>query len=143
MIVEPWLAWIIVAVVLLIVEMVTPTVFFFACFGLGSAVASAAAYFHAGQTVQWTVFFVSTVGFLLMARPISKKFMKTESRPSNVDEMIGKEALVTEPISPHHAGMVKVRAELWRAECDQEIAVGQKVEVLSVDGTHLIVKLKV
>ena len=139
---DAWVAWLIAAVVLVIVEMVTPTAFFFACFGLGSLVGAAAAYMGLSQTVQWSAFFVSTVIILLLARPVVKKYMNSAKRPSNVDELIGKEAIVTETIAAHKSGMVKVKGEVWKAESSDEIAAGES-RGCQRDGTHLIVKRKV
>lgn len=139
---ENWIIWLIVAVVLFIAEMITPGAFFFACLGLGALLTSLVSYFHAPQWSLWLTFFGSSVAFILLARPIAKKFMKGESRPSNIDELVGKEAIVIEAIVPHKSGQVKVRGEIWKTESTEEIPADSLVEVVKVEGTHLIVKKK-
>jgi membrane protein implicated in regulation of membrane protease activity len=61
---------------------------------------------------------------------------------SNVDALIGTEAIVTERITPLKAGFVKTSGELWRAKSDIEIEIeaGEIVRIKGVTGTMLIVK---
>ena len=50
--------------------------------------------------------------------------------------------LVLEAIQPHRTGRVRVGQEEWRAEGEgsSRIPEGAEVEVLRVDGTHLVVR---
>ena len=129
-------------VALMVLEMVTPGIFVAFCFGLGAVAASAAAYFGASVLVCWAVFLITSVVFVLIARPLAKRLMKGESRASNVDELIGMEGMVTQAIAPHAPGSVKVRGEHWRAESAEAINTNALVEILKVSGTYLIVKKK-
>lgn len=139
---ESWIIWLIAGVVLFIVEMITPGAFFFACLGLGALLTSILSYLRVPTWLVWANFFVSSTVFVLIARPIARKLMKGENRPSNVDELVGKEALVTESIAPSKSGLVKIRGEVWKAESSEEITADALVEILKVDGNHLIVKKK-
>jgi len=53
LILDPWKIWAITAVVLLIVEMLTPGLFFFVCLALGAGAAALAAYFTSNPLVPW------------------------------------------------------------------------------------------
>lgn len=139
---ENWLIWLMGAVALFIVEMLTPGAFFFACFALGALLTSLLSYLGSPKWLLWTNFFGSSILFVLIAKPIAQRLMKGEERLSNVDELIGKEGLVTEAIAPHKSGEVKVKGEVWKAESSEQISANSLVEVLKVDGTHLIVKKK-
>lgn len=139
---EQWVVWLITAVFLIIVEMVTPSVFFFLCFGLGALITALLSYLGFSNWVLWINFFVSSIALILIAKPFASKYMQGESRPSNADELIGKEGVVLEALGTHKTGLVKVRGELWKAEAAEEINPDSLVEVLSIDGTHLIVKKK-
>lgn len=139
---QTWIAWLIAAIVLFVVEMTTPGAFYFACLGLGALTASLAAYLQAPLWVSWLAFFGCSVLFVLIARPIAKKMMDGESRPSNIDELVGQEALVIERIVPYKGGQIKVKGEIWRAESTQEIPVDSLVEIIKVEGARLIVKVK-
>ena len=62
---------------------------------------------------------------------------------SNVDALIGKIGVVTKRIALHEAGMVKVGAEIWRAEVTGEEGAkepGVEVSVQSVEGVTLKVR---
>lgn len=68
------------------------------------------------------------------------------NRPTNVDALLGRTALVTERIAPHAAGMVRLGDELWRATLEHEgegaaaIEPGATVVVNSVEGVTLKVR---
>lgn len=137
-----WSIWLIASVVLLIVEMVTPGAFFFLCFGLGALVTAVIACFSVPSWVTWLSFVGISTLLVFFARPAVQKLIKAETRPSNADELIGKEAIVLEKIKPHFSGLVKVGGEVWKASSEQEIADGSLVQIVKVEGTRLIVKKK-
>jgi membrane protein implicated in regulation of membrane protease activity len=68
------------------------------------------------------------------------------NRATNIDAVIGRTAVVVEPIAPHGAGMVRLGDELWRAALKDEgegaaaIATGATVVVDSVEGVTLKVR---
>jgi len=139
---EPWSIWLIAGIVLLIVEMVTPGAFFFMCFGLGAMVTAGLTYFPLPGWVQWVAFVAISTILVLFAKPVMKGLMKETHRPSNADELIGKEAIVLEAIKPHFSGLVKIGGEVWKASAEEEIVEGSLVEILKVEGTRLFVKKK-
>lgn len=136
---QNWMMWMIVAVILFIVEMVTPGTFFLACFAIGALLAACLAYLHMPAAAVWSSFFGSSILLVLFARPLVKRLLKTGDHASNVDELIGKEALVLEGIEPHKPGIVKVGGEQWKAEASEPIAVGARVEIVKIEGTRVIV----
>lgn len=57
------------------------------------------------------------------------------------DDIIGSEGTVTRRLTPE--GRVKVRGILWKAVSQEvEMEVGDKIEVIGMEGLKLIVKLK-
>lgn len=131
--------WIIVAIVLIAIEIVTPGVFFFACLGLGA--------FFAGLSVlvfplwmAWPVFFVVAILSIYAIRPLAKRLFVPTQRKSNVDALVGQRAWVTEAIAMPNLGTVKVESEFWRAESDEDIPKDTWVVVQAVNGTRLTVK---
>ncbi len=55
--------------------------------------------------------------------------------------MIGLEGEVIEPLTP--VGVIRVGGEYWKAKSvGENIAVGEEVEILEVDGLRLVVKRK-
>jgi membrane protein implicated in regulation of membrane protease activity len=139
-----WIIWIIAAISLIIVEMLTASLFFFSCLGVGAVFAGIASACGAGIWLQITVFSVISVISVLFIRPILKKYLRsTDSKSSNIDEIIGKDAVVMETVTKDKPGLVKVMGEVWGAFCeDGDIPEGGIAEIIEVRGTRLIVRRK-
>lgn len=60
------------------------------------------------------------------------------SAKAGVETMIGEVAEVITPCDP--IGEVRVRGELWRARCEPNADVGQRVRVRALDGLTLVVE---
>jgi membrane protein implicated in regulation of membrane protease activity len=80
--------------------------------------------------------------YLLIFRSWLKTKLTVKDHASNVDAVVGKSGVVTKRIAPNEPGMVKVGAEVWRAEIADNSArnAGETVVVQSVDGVTLRVK---
>lgn len=60
---------------------------------------------------------------------------------AGVEALIGAKAEVrTVPIAPGKPGMVYLNGELWQAAADEELAVGETVEVVAREGMRLTVR---
>lgn len=139
---EPYVFWLILGVILVVAEILTPTFFFF-WFALG-AFASAGMSFLAGTLIQILTFMLVSGVLVLLTRPLAKKITSSEPRKIHIDEIIGKEAIVVEKIDNKQSkGLVKVNGEIWRAYSefdDVVIEEGQKVVILRVEGAHVVVR---
>jgi len=133
--------WFILALILFIIEIMTPGVFFFSAIGVGALLTGIFFWiFPEAIIVGWIVFILSSVVTVYFVRPLVRKMVIKQPVKSNVDSLIGQKALVIEKIDPPHLGMVKIAGELWRAEGDVFIDSGQLVEIIQVEGNHLKVK---
>jgi membrane protein implicated in regulation of membrane protease activity len=135
--------WVILAVILIVGEIFTSG-FFLLPFGVGAAVAAAAAWLGLGTAGQWVVFLVVSIPFLLLLKRFADRVTKDRD-PLRVasDRAVGKTGIVLEVVQPHGGGgRVRVGLEEWRAqpEAPVKIAKGSVVEVIRVEGTHLIVR---
>lgn len=139
---ETWAVWAIAGIILLIVEIVTPGLFFFALLSVASFIAAVVAYFNPPSWVPMLSFFIASIVLIISTRPLLRKLITQERIPSNVDELIGKEALVKMRISPHEAGVIKVGGEEWKAEATEPIEEGSVVTIMKVEGTRTTVKKK-
>lgn len=139
---EPYVFWLILGVILVVAEILTPTFFFF-WFALG-AFAAAGVSFLSGTIMQLVTFMGVSAVLVLLTRPLAKKLTKSETRKIHIDEIIGKEAIVVETIDNKQSkGLVKVDGEIWRAYSesgDTTIEEGQKVMILKVEGAHVVVR---
>ncbi len=131
--------WFIAAVILFIIEVLTPGVFFFSCLGLGAVAAGIASLFLDNHIFTWGVFAAVSIISIYTIRPLMKKIFRPR-RPSNVDALIGKKAIVIERITPEQMGLVKVENELWKAESADVAEPQSFAEVLRIEGTHLVVR---
>ena len=137
-----YILWIILAVAFLAVEFGTVTLVSF-WFVVGSLAALGAFFLGAALWLQVLVFALVSLLMLLLLRPFLRKYVDPLKVPTNVDAMVGKEALVTEAINNlEGVGTVKLNGLTWsaRSEDGSEIPVDTVVSVRTVEGVKLIVK---
>jgi membrane protein implicated in regulation of membrane protease activity len=136
-----WWIWMILAAVFVIAEVFTAG-FFILWFGVGAAVAGVLALLGLGPAWQWGAF-VAVSGVLFAgSRRFAERFTKKQPPGIGADRFIGKKGLVLEEIDDiKNTGRVRLDKEEWRAESDidEVIPEGTRVEVVRIEGTHLIV----
>lgn len=134
--------WIILGVALMVIEIFTPTFFVF-WFGLGSLAAAVVAYVWPNTLFELLTFIVVSGVLVLSTRHLAKRITGEQARSINVDEIVGKSALVIEKISNRDGtGLVKINGDLWRAMASDdslEFEKGTKVKILKVEGAHVVV----
>lgn len=135
--------WLIVAVVLFVVEALTYGLVSI-WFALG-AVVTMIAVFCGVEDVVWqlVIFLVSSAVFLLFTRKFFKKYLYHKAEKTNVDSLIGQQAVVTEEIDNIHGkGAVKIDGKIWTARTKERevVAAGRRVTVLEIQGVKLIVE---
>ncbi|MDR1784510.1 MAG: NfeD family protein [Endomicrobium sp.] len=136
-----WIVWLIISVTLMVFEMIIQSFFFFFCFSIGSTFAALISYFNISDLIEFTVFAVTSIVSIYFIRPVLKKILcKSKMINSNVDALIGEDAMVLERVTPLKSGFVKVLGEVWRAKSNIEVEVGERVRIEGVSGTTLIVK---
>ncbi|MCY0949079.1 NfeD family protein [Streptomyces sp. H27-S2] len=138
---DPWLVWLITALVLGAAEIVTLT----AALGLlGGAALVTAAFAAVGLPLPWQFLVfavVATVG-LVFVRPVAlgRLSPRTEER-FGVDALVGGAAYVTAEVSKL-AGRVRIGGEEWTARAYDETLVippGTTVDVIEIKGTTALV----
>jgi len=142
--IEVWHIWIIVAVFLFIIEIFAPT-FLSSCLALGCIASGIFAYFGFGIKVQLIMFSIGTLASFFGVRPFMLKYAHKKSGKikTNMDALAGKTGRVSVTIdSSQNQGRVIVDGDDWKAETENNeiINVGERVEVLKIDSTILIVK---
>ena len=90
--------------------------------------------------VQIVVFLVVSVLLLLGLRPVFRKYIRKNEIKTNADRLVGKIAVCTKPIIGDDRGEVKIEGKIWTSISNEDIAEGEKVEVLAIDGVKLVVK---
>ena len=139
---DPWVIWVIAAVVLAIGEMATLS-FFLAPFAAGAAVASLLAALDAGTTVEFAAFLVVSIILLAALRPLARAHQRTRPVRTGTAALIGQTAMVVERIAnAEGAGCVKLDGEIWTARAyddDEVIEPGTRVHVLEIRGATALV----
>ena len=143
---NPALVWAIFGILMIIVEIFTPS-FFAACIGISALLTAPIALIPNSAVWQWIVFIVLNVIMFAYVRKIVLKFLYNgDTREvSNVSALIGKECLVIEKIDNlKGTGYVKIYGDKWKARSSEEEIIEKDtiVVVLSVSGNSLIVKKK-
>jgi membrane protein implicated in regulation of membrane protease activity len=137
-----WGKWLIVAVGCGIAEIFTPN-FFILWFGAGALVAAVISALGLGVVWQFTGFILASAVLILYTKRISSRwFTKREETKTNIYGLPGKTGYVTRDISEGCPGEVRVGGETWtaRSALGARIRTGAKVEVVKVQGVHLVVR---
>ena len=138
--------WLAVAMLFVILEILSPT-FFMVFFGISAFITSIVSLFNVELIPQFFIFIILSIISLFVFRPFAKEHLikDSEDTKTNVDALVGQEALVTEAIDPStNQGRVKITGDSWMAisENKEEIATGVKVIITKVDGAKVYVKRK-
>ncbi len=141
---EIWHIWIIAAIVLFIAEIFTPA-FLAACLAIGCIFAGITSAMDFNIKVQLLAFSAGTLLSFFGVRPFILRYghRKSGDLKTNVHALVGKTGKVTVTIDNSlNQGRVMVEGDDWKAESENNeiLTAGEKVEILKVDSTILIVK---
>lgn len=135
--------WLAVLILMTIIELATMnlTTIWFAG---GSLFAALAAAFTAPLWLQIALFFIVTLVLLWFTRPIAVKYFNKDRIRTNIESMIGRQAIVTSEVDNLEGiGEVKIGGMEWTARTVQngiKLSVGTVVIVRAVNGVKLIVE---
>ena len=139
---EPVYVWLIALIAFVVIEIATMglTTIWFAG---GALVALVLAMFNTSFYVQLGAFFVISIILLVGTRPLAIKFFNQKREKTNVDSMIGKQAIVVAEIDNlREEGQVILNGMEWSARAYEEgkiIPTGAVVEVKEIRGVKLMV----
>jgi len=134
--------WLIVSLFFLLFEMGHPGLFFFLSFSSGALLSFIASFFSNSLPMQSALFLVGTVVSFFVLRRWVKKTKYLPHQKTNVYALHGKRGMVIRKIVPPESGQVNVSGEVWSARSINDVAIDadQQIEVISVSGSHLVVK---
>lgn len=130
---DMWLMLLIVSVIFLVLEMLTPTLFFINL-AVAAAISAIFAYFGFSNLVVTFVFLIVAIATIWLVRPILLKQINEKKISTGLDDKyIGKIAKVVKEVSKTD-GRVAIYGEEWQAVTDGEnIPTGSEVKILSND----------
>ena len=135
-----WGWWLLGALVLLGVEALTLDLIF-ASLALGAVVGAIVALLGGPLLVQVLSALVVALLSLFLLRPLALRVLKAEGGHTNIDALIGIDALVLERVDARN-GRVKVGGEIWSARARRpgtEFQAGTDVVVTAVEGATAVV----
>lgn len=135
-----WLVLLIICIGIEVATMGLTTIWFAG----GALVAIFAAVVGAPIWLQAVIFIVVSLVLLFFTRPIAVKYFNKDRVKTNVESMVGRQAIVISEIDNLQGiGQVTVGGQEWsaRSAADQvKIAVGAVVVVVAINGVKLIVR---
>lgn len=143
---EYMIFWLVVLIVSIVVELISLglTSIWFAG---GAVVAVLAAALGLPLSVQIVLFLAVSLVLLAFTRPIAVKYFNKERVKTNVESLVGRQAIVISEIDNLQGiGQVTVGGQEWSARSSREdvrIQVGTVVIVTGIDGVKLIVQEEV
>ncbi|ATV30870.1 NfeD family protein [Prevotella intermedia] len=138
-----WLAWLLVSLLCLVLEL-TNGDFFIMCFAIGGVAAAIVSAFSDSFTLQVIVFAVVSALSIFFVRPFALKYLhkNKDNRVSNADAIIGRTGKVTEPIAANGHGRVKVDGDSWKAVTANNLAIEEGTTVRIVALNSIIVTVE-
>ena len=138
-----WWYWLVMGLVLVGAEMISPGGFYLLFFGIAALAIGALAGLGIVQVVwlEWLLFSILAVVSLLLFRgPLVR--MTKHSPTQEVDNMVGESAVLIDDLPPGQTGKAELRGTTWSTRNDGNIllARGQRAIVTKVDGLMLWVK---
>lgn len=141
---EPQYWWAIIGMVLLIVEIFSPS-FFAASLAIGAFFAAIAGHF--GSSLEWQLgwFSIFSLVSVFFIRPLAKKYLyAVKEVKTNADALIGKTGLVVKDIvSDSNLGRVAIDGDEWQSIAPDDflpLQAGTKVRVVERDSIILTVE---
>ena len=140
---DPWVLWLIAAVVLGLGEIATMG-FFLAPFAVGALVAALTSAAGAGTAIDLIVFLVISVVALGALRPLARSHRRQPALSrTGTAALVGQHATVLERIANNEGvGCVRLDGEVWTARAydeDEVIEQGRRVQVIEIRGATALV----
>ena len=138
------ICWLVVFILLILIELATMglTTIWFA----GGAVAGfVASMLGANVVIQAAAFFAVSILLLFFTRPFAVRYINSNKTKTNVDGLIGQEALVLEEINNiRETGCARLEGKEWTARSMNDTVIPKDTVVTGerIEGVKLIVKAK-
>jgi inner membrane protein len=141
-----WAYWIVGGIVLMLAELAMGALFI-VWFGLGALIVGLLVWLFPGLgfTAQILFWILASIIFVtLWLKVFKQSFVKTKIGTAQ-DAVIGTVGLVTREIKPFQKGAVQFQKPImgddkWEALADADIAAGERVEIVDVEGNLVKVR---
>jgi len=135
-----WIIWLVIGVALIVAEMFTLT-FYLLMLGIGAMVGFLTALLlPEAYLVQVVVASVLALILTAFTKPLTKRLHTSRGYRDTIDDLVGKQGTVVEPVTENGLAIVRVGNEIWSAKSDSPLAEGEQVIVLQRSSTVLEVQ---
>lgn len=133
--------WLGVVLLLSVIEMATAdliTIWFIAS-GIVTLIIS---FFDIPFVAQMGIFVILGTVLLITTRKMLVEKLNKNKQKTNLDRVVGMEGIVTEKITKHNPGEVKVDGKKWTAISNDGkiIGEGKTVKIIKIEGVKLVVE---
>ncbi|GAA1879703.1 NfeD family protein [Paeniglutamicibacter psychrophenolicus] len=139
-----WVVWLALFLLLAIIEMISLDLYFI-MLGVGALGGVTVALLGGEFWLQMVVFSVTALLMIMLVRPIALRHLRKdpEGLRTNVDRLIGEDALVLEPTSRMN-GRAKIGGETWSARTEDDVALqpGTYGSVVRIEGATAYITLR-
>lgn len=138
-----WWLWLVLGLVLLFAELLTPGGFYFLFFGTAALVVGVLS--GAGMGPEWLQLLVfsalSVASLMVFRKPLLQRLQRTRRDDRPVDEIAGEVVTLTEDLPARGVGRAELRGTVWNVEnaTAQALKSGQRCRVERVTGLKLVV----
>ena len=138
-----WLAWIVVSIVCLIIELNSGDLFFI-CFAIGAIVSMIFDLCGAPLWMQVLFWALSSMLCVFFVRPsLVVRIHNKQERQSNADALIGTTGVVTTDIPASGYGYVRIAGDEWRSISATVETIPKGTTVTMVNRQSTILKVKI
>ena len=138
-----WWIWILLGLLLLLAEIVTPGGFYFIFFGISAVAVGVLAGFDSAGPM-WFQFILFSILSIVTLWLFREKLLRwTDSGPvQNLDSLIGETAVAVDEIAINAIGKAELRGASWNARNvgDKPLARGGRAKVERIDGLTIFVR---
>ncbi len=138
-----WWMWILLGLVLLLAEIVTPSGFFIFFFAIGAIIVGMLAGFNAAGPVWFQIILFSILSLLTLWL-FRERLLRLMHAPqqSAIDSLIGETAVMLEDIPLNGFGKAEMRGSSWNARNvgQKPLARGERGRVERVEGLMIFVR---
>jgi membrane protein implicated in regulation of membrane protease activity len=138
---ESWIAWLVLAALLALAEVLTTTLAF-GLLAVAAVVAAVVGGVGLGLPLQIAAFAVAAAAGLGVVRPIAVRHIRQPPPlKTGTSALVGRSAVVTQEVTALD-GRVRIGGEVWSARSYDESSVipeGSKVDVLAIEGATALV----
>lgn len=140
-----WWLWVVLGIVLLAGEVLTPGGFYIFFFGASAICVGLLKLtgFTQGLISEGLLFVgLAICGVAFLRKPLVERFKTPEGDNPDADRVVGESAVAAQEIPPGEYGKVELRGSVWNArnEGAAAIAAGARCRVAGVDGLTLRVR---